>query len=361
MRFIAALLVFYHHCVSLVSENTTNIYLPWHLSALKWGTIGVDLFFVLSSFLITSLLLHEMQKHHKIFFLKFYIRRSLRIWPLYFSYLFLGTAYMLYLSYRNGDDHTQQLLKNILYAIPFGINFQMIWSYSRSIIEILWSVCVEEHFYLIWPIMIFTFRKHIFWLVILTLGIALFSDFVFQAFPTLQGRDTSYYFSFCRFDLFAIGALAAYLNFRFATSIARYFSSTVVLTMSIVLFVSILFNHPYLDIDLGMYSQFVEDVIIGIAFSIIILALIHTRSSIFLEWRSLKFLGKISYAFYVVHPFVITSTLVFLKTNLAVQTAAYFTPILAFPITVFISYLSYILLEKRFLQMKSKYALIQKD
>lgn len=361
LRFVAALLVFYHHCISLVSENTTNIFLPWHTYALKWGTIGVDLFFVLSSFLITSLLLQELKIYNKIFFLKFYIRRSLRIWPLYFTYLILGTAFMFYLSFKNDTGQSAQLLTNFLYAIPFGINFQIIWAYHRSIIEILWSVCVEEHFYLIWPVLVYMFRKNIFILVLITIGIALLSDTFFQYIPTLQGRDTTYYFSFGRFDLFAFGALGASINFYFQAQTQQYFSTRFMLPISTILFVLILFYHPFLTAEYGMYSQFLEDSIIGIIFMIFILALIHSPVKLFLETSVLKFLGKTSYAFYVVHPFVITSTIVVLKNYLSPSVAAYCTPFLAFVITVFISYLSYQFLEKRFLQMKTKHTLIQKD
>ncbi len=114
------------------------------------GWMGVDLFFVLSGFLITGILLDTRNQHH--YFRNFYARRTLRIFPLYyglFLLLFLLTP-IIHLQWRPGH------IAYLFYAGNIAYNLDPTISQIKPAVEMLhfWSLAVEEQFYLIWPLLI---------------------------------------------------------------------------------------------------------------------------------------------------------------------------------------------------------------
>jgi peptidoglycan/LPS O-acetylase OafA/YrhL len=129
---------------------------PWlWLAAVRAGASGVDLFFTLSAFLITSLLLKERRETGRISLRLFYLRRILRIWPLYFLVVALGIV----LAHAMPN---QQLLPWRLVAgyLLFVSN----WMYPffapvRSICAPLWTVSIEEQFYVLWPALVKVLRR----------------------------------------------------------------------------------------------------------------------------------------------------------------------------------------------------------
>jgi peptidoglycan/LPS O-acetylase OafA/YrhL len=149
LRSLAALAVFFHHALPSQVQAYRMVGwtgAEWISSAVLAGAFGVDLFFVLSAYLITELLKREFEAVGRIAVAKFYARRVLRIWPLYFVVLFVGVAVMPRISNeRIGMD----------YVVPFCMfvgNWKIaLSSYPSSIIAPLWSVCIEEQFYVIHP------------------------------------------------------------------------------------------------------------------------------------------------------------------------------------------------------------------
>ena len=122
--------------------------------AFSVGNLGVDLFFVLSGFLITGILFDAKGSRH--YFRDFYIRRALRIYPLYYGVLFvalvalpllLGARYQLFPEARADQASLW------LYVANFLMGFRNEWCLGSF--RHFWSLCVEEHFYLIWPLIIF--------------------------------------------------------------------------------------------------------------------------------------------------------------------------------------------------------------
>ena len=160
IRGIAVLLVlFYHGFAQRYDLHRLSRFPRIVFLASMPGWVGVDLFFVLSGFLITGILLDTRDRVD--YYRHFYIRRALRILPIYYAVLALVTA--LSGSYFVGG-HTAwpSLVFNLFYcsnlSILFGIPFQY---------PVLWSLAVEEHFYLLWPVIIrrFTRRAIVFSLV----------------------------------------------------------------------------------------------------------------------------------------------------------------------------------------------------
>jgi peptidoglycan/LPS O-acetylase OafA/YrhL len=156
LRAVAVLLVFAYH------------YLP---GALNWGWVGVDMFLVLSGFLITGILFDSVDRPHR--FRIFYIRRTLRIFPLYYLVLlapvlswpvfrwawhpadWMWPAYLgNYIRFFWSADYLQN-------GSPFESLQSLRVPWLRLSFDHLWSLSVEEQFYLLWPLVIFTFRGRV--------------------------------------------------------------------------------------------------------------------------------------------------------------------------------------------------------
>jgi peptidoglycan/LPS O-acetylase OafA/YrhL len=142
------------------------------------GSVGVTVFFVLSGFLITTLLVKEYDANGRISIKDFYIRRTLRIFPLYFTVVGLTTLFS-YLGYVNIK------IESFYYAFTYTYNF-VPREYYSPLLGHTWSLAVEEHFYLVWPIIFSLFfgRKTKFLVLLSIVCILLFSyfqDFLFSS------------------------------------------------------------------------------------------------------------------------------------------------------------------------------------
>lgn len=108
------------------------------------GFVGVDAFFVLSGFLIVTLLLRERDRHGQISLRNFYVRRSLRIFPLYYGVL-LGLSVLLWL--RPGFS----LAGSFWSDLPALLTYTANWVGITGLLSVTWSLAAEEQFYLLWP------------------------------------------------------------------------------------------------------------------------------------------------------------------------------------------------------------------
>ena len=314
LRFIGAFSVIIGHIELIKSfygiSNLMNI--PFY----KYtnGHIGVILFFVLSGFLITYFLLEELKNNNRIDIKKFYIKRLLRIWPIY--YLMILTAIfilpkILFLLNHNKIDYT---LKDYIYYLLFLPNIAKANLNFIPGATHLWSLGVEEQFYLIWPLLIYKFRKNllvVFTLVFLVISlIPPFIDFIyvrsisFQNFPLIKGFLSSLCIEF-KINAMALGGLIAYIHH------SKYKIPNFILTKSFeVLTIVIVFSSWILGINYGVYS----DEIYAFGFSLIIFSLTYNRNSIMIFKNVIiDYLGKISYGLYVYHWIVIVLIIEILK------------------------------------------------
>lgn len=161
LRAIAALLVLIHHAEQFKDVFKLDNY--WNIPFIQViGKLGVVLFFVLSGFLITYLLVNEEKLTKKKINVKsFYIRRILRIWPLYYLIIFLSYFIFPYLDILSVDNISTEILsiKTFLlyiFMLPNMVlsNFGVVPYASQA-----WSIGTEEQFYLIWPLLFILFRK----------------------------------------------------------------------------------------------------------------------------------------------------------------------------------------------------------
>ena len=168
LRAIAILAVLWHH-------HGNNTVPGWPITA--HGFLGVDLFFIISGFLIITLLLRERRQTSTISLRQFYVRRVLRIFPLY--YLLLLTVGMVALVNPGGASHGA-----VTHDLPYAVFFISNLVPMQSLLSITWSLSVEEQFYLVAPTLEKCARRALPWLF--PLVYVLVSLPLFGAFPQLQ-------------------------------------------------------------------------------------------------------------------------------------------------------------------------------
>ena len=151
LRFFAFLMVFCHHALPQNPAFWTKFGAPGFLAQMvagvgATGAFGVSVFFVLSSYLITELLLREKDLMGTLDVRSFYIRRILRIWPLYFTFLAMAVV----LQWIVPGQHVT-LPAGLWFSLLAGNWFIVFHGFPSSVIFPLWSVSIEEQFYITWP------------------------------------------------------------------------------------------------------------------------------------------------------------------------------------------------------------------
>ena len=179
-----------------------------YISIFSFGWCGVDLFFVLSGYLITSrLIATENQKNR---FLKFYTNRALRILPLYFLVLIIFYIGFNLLVKKENLSLFDLYRYNWISFVLFFQNWTLMHygNIQENFLEHFWSLAIEEQFYLVWPFFLYTFRQHkyfyklVFLLVIL---IILTRTSLYILYPAWKDYRHYFYNTFCRMDAFLIG------------------------------------------------------------------------------------------------------------------------------------------------------------
>ena len=158
LRGLAILLVMFHHFSQWSEPCATGDFTRYYVSLGKGGWIGVDLFFVLSGFLITGILLDS--RNSSRYFRSFYMRRTLRVWPLYYGVLIavfiIGPTLGL-----NGLRGMKELNAEQGWLWAYGTNlipfFRNNWIPCAEWLNMwhFWSLAVEEQFYLVWPFLVY--------------------------------------------------------------------------------------------------------------------------------------------------------------------------------------------------------------
>ncbi len=220
IRFIAAFLVILQHTSNYKTNQNKalpNIFEPY---VKDFGSYGVTLFFVLSGYLIFYLLFSEQKLKNTVSVKNFYIRRMLRIWPLYIGFgliLIFGIDFALT---KLGFPIHTPAFTNLFYLCTFSINLQMLFAVpNKGIIELYWSVCIEEQFYLMAPWLVKKGSKKMLSIIIGLIVIGIASKYILHAIElnthySFNQNNPLYFFTLCRFDNFGLGALAAYIYFK---------------------------------------------------------------------------------------------------------------------------------------------------
>ena len=214
LRFGAFLLVFLHHGLPLTAAG----YAAWGVPAIlaapfaagaRAGALGVDLFFALSAYLITEVLLREQRMRAKFDIRAFYLRRILRIWPLYYFAL-LVLLPLLALAMPADTMPVRFRLAFLFFAGNWACAW---WQMYPSPLALLWSVSIEEQFYAAWPWLMRLFGSRLSWLACGMLAVATGARaFLIGHYPDLNGMDVRIWTNtLARLDPIAGGALLAVL------------------------------------------------------------------------------------------------------------------------------------------------------
>jgi len=164
--------------------------------------IGVDIFFLISGFLITYILIEEKKRFQTIHIGKFMMRRTLRIWPLYFLLIAMAPVLVKWI----GND-SPNYLANIFFVGNFDVMTSKAWAYPFAH---FWSICIEEHFYLVWPFIILLIPTK---RLLPTFIIIILASIIFRMY-THYSVELYWYPLFLhtlsRIDVLVIGAIGAY-------------------------------------------------------------------------------------------------------------------------------------------------------
>lgn len=309
------------------------------------GWAGVSFFFTLSGFLITFLMFKERETTGKFRVGSFYVRRALRIWPLYFFTLFLGFAVYPAVS---GIPEFVESADWRMYVL-FLANFDYVYSAVPLcwLLMVQWSIAVEEQFYLVWPF-IFKYagnKLYFHWLCLVLIAGSI-------AFHISGGHE---YHTLTAVNDLAVGALAAYGSVYHLPRIELFFQrlgkSRTYLVYAAGLF--FLFGH-FQIVRMVPYYAWIDHAVNSIFFAFIILEQNYSPCSFF-KFGSIAlfgWLGRISYGIYLLHVVAI-----FIVVSIA---ATYPMPVgisvvLVLLFTVMLSSASYRYLETPFLNLKEKF------
>src|SRR5688572_13303181 len=207
LRFLCFLSVFFVHCFNTEIPELKSAPLLYFVKKDLFGNgiLGVNFFFVLSGFLITFLLIEEKKLNGQIHLRKFWIRRILRIWPLFYFCVFFGFVIFPWLKQAFGQVPLSN--GNIWAYLTFTNNFDYLKALpDSSVLSVLWSVAIEEQFYLVWPIVLYVFPLKKLWI---PFGLIIIASLVFRALHDTRIMLEHHTLS-CIGDM-TVGAIGAWL------------------------------------------------------------------------------------------------------------------------------------------------------
>lgn len=285
--------------------------LACHLGFVAGGFLGVDVFFVLSGFLITTLLVEEWQRRGSISLKHFYLRRALRLWPAFFTLLLIcGLAGLLFLS----TAEAAALRPEMLVAACYVTNWPALHHVGMPTLGHTWSLSVEEQFYLLWPVLLYGMlrlrlpRRRI--LLLVCAGIVASASFrlVWYRLHSTPASEKAaavarlYLGLDSRGDALLVGCLVGLLAaWRLLPTSRRFISGTGVAALASAAALGYLVVNRCLD-----HAQFYHGLFTGVALMVaaILVRMLSAPSRLgswLLESAPLVGVGRLSYALYLFH------------------------------------------------------------
>lgn len=334
IRFFAALSVLLSHTFAAYEQlGFKRIVEGWDIA-----DYGVTMFFTLSGFLITWLLHKEKAAFGTISISKFYIRRILRIWPLYYFFILLVLIIAYHMKFPAG----------LSYYLFMAANIPFVSASWLPLLSHYWSLAVEEQFYLFWPWLLKWFPP--------IRSITLFLIFFLMLKGILRiwiPETAAYQFMvITRFDCMAIGGLAAVLlngDKRF-TAICFGWPAQLLSWIIVLLAVTGYFKLP----------GFINHDVFALACAVIIVNVAFNKNPLVgLNYKLFEFLGRISYGIYIYHVLIIYLLGLVIKGRLLLFDGISQLILVIFAVvvsTILVAWLSFELLEKPFLRLKHQFS-----
>ena len=360
LRFFAFLIVFIVHRMDFLPIDPAQHY--WLYNLCRLGDLGVPVFFLLSAFLITELLLREDDRLGRVHPGAFYMRRMLRIWPLYFA-MFFGLAIAERFLPGTGPRDPLSWLAFSLFAGNWYICWHG-WIHSYPV-NPLWSISVEEQFYIAIPLLAMFGRRLGLKVVSFVLMAVSYAFVIWYAARGGPGFGRQWTNSFVHFQFFAVGTLLSiYLNGR----VPNWHPAVRILCAGAAV-VCWFVASAHLGVQADAPSSTLGQAPVGWALvllgaALFFLSLLGAPA----RWmpKPLIYLGRISYGLYIFHELVYY--LVFWVRGswldwlcAALQLTAWrgaVGTVIAFGLTVLVAHLSYRFLEGPFLRLKRRFTFV---
>ncbi|XWW44227.1 acyltransferase [Fibrella sp. USSR17] len=261
------------------------------------GAIGLDTFFVLSGFLITRILLQQKEKmaagglQAAAILRSFYIRRALRIFPAYYLTILLLLAI--------GDKTDTSIRSSFWYFATYTANF---YFYARQgwdgMLSHLWSLAVEEQFYLIWPwLMLYVGRHYTLRVILLFIALGVVSQFMLRQYPLYDLLTVT-----C-FDCFGLGALLAWVTLSRPELIPNFYKWLTLAAIGCLLIYGV-FIAANTSVAIPRRTCIAVLALWLITYSTQQVGPTRTALGLLLTNPVLQFTGRISYGLYIYHNFI---------------------------------------------------------
>ncbi|WP_282068256.1 acyltransferase family protein [Olleya namhaensis] len=345
LRFVLASFVVFFHLPQLCRNQG----LPYFLDApiFNRGTEAVYMFFVLSGFLIIKLIYNEKQKG-TFSIKKFYVRRILRIFPLYYLIVIFGFLYYWVILPNLGIpfQNNYALGEGILLSVFFLPNIFKDLYLPGGVLEILWSIGIEEQFYLVIAPLLFVINKNkiLFVLCLLTGGYFIF--YHLETFSFLSEFTMVFFYMF-------FGGIVAILEEK---KQLKFLKKSKLIPLSICVLTLLYFTTGLLFFK----QEWLFNLFTMVLFGLFILSICHNNFGVEIRSKTLNYLGQISYGLYMFHVIALNAVVfLFLK----LQKHALFNDdfaivliyILTFALTITIAHFSFKYYESYFLKLKNKF------
>lgn len=364
LRFFAAFLVVVTHSESIRAKLGFFNISAWSVS--RNGGLAVQFFFVLSGFLISYLLFQEKQNTNDINVRHFYLRRIVRIWPLYYllaiTGLFLLPYIILPLIHHSFTPEYPLLPASALILLLLPNLANSFWETNH--LHSLWSIGVEEQFYLVWAPLVKYFKR--FFLVICFSIIFMKIGVYYWMCENMPDTWQTRFIGSLQFECMAIGGLGAYWLFHGGKMIGNPLFRPLMQVFVLGLIGSLVFASIELDQNSAWWSQMwrlffrspLYTICSNLLFVYLILNVSQNPLRIFdTNTRLLHFLGEISYGIYMFHPLVVHFVILLFGKKLAILPDWLFLTTmygLTMSALILVSYLSYNYFEKPILKLKQK-------
>lgn len=343
-RFLGFFHVFLAHCFFTTnSQIASSGAFEIATKNVRSGFLGLDYFFVLSSFLLTWLALSEIQKTREFHPGLFLIRRGLRLWPLYLLLVFATYGFVA----LSGDAFSISELPPIRVFLLFYSNIWMSLNGQNFLFLLVffWSIAAEEQFYLFWAFVMRFFSKYLLAVIIIMLAVSLvFRWYYLENEPFLFFNTISY------LGDFAIGAGTAYLTFS-TPQFVKYFENLPTWLIAFIYLILLVLTLGYFRWFMSPFMVVTEKLIFCLFFAFVILEQNYAKNSLFKlgKLKKISYLGQLSLGLYCYHGIVLTFLMPWLKSHgFAESNIQVFllNPLLILGLTILVSVISYELFEK---------------